>query len=147
MTSLRLFLKEKNYTWVKLETTLTGHYKLELELNEVKGDFILDTGASNTCVDFNAAETFKLFAENSDVKAAGAGAVDMLTKLSTKNTITINGWKDEGVNVVLFDLSHVNTALIDHEIGSVDGILGADILQSGKAIIDYQYHCLYLKRK
>ena len=111
MTSLRLFLKEKNYTRIKLETTLTGHYKLELKLNGVPGHFILDTGASNTCVDFNAVGNFNLFAENSDIKAAGAGATDMLTKLSTGNKIDINGWKNGGVNVVLFDLSHVNTAL------------------------------------
>ncbi len=147
MTSLRLFLKEKKYTRIKLESTLTGHYKLELKLNGVSGDFILDTGASNTCVDFSAAENFKLFAENSDIKAAGAGAIDMLTKLSTNNTLDINSWHNDAVNVVLFDLSHVNTALINHDIGSVDGILGADVLTEGKAIIDYQYNCLYLKRK
>lgn len=146
MTSLRLFLKDKKYTRIKLKTTLTGHYKMELRLNGVAGEFILDTGASNTCLDFNAVETFKLFAENSEIKAAGAGAIDMLTKLSTGNSIDINGWKNDNINVVLFDLSHVNTALIDHNIGSVDGILGADVLKMGKAIIDYQYNCLYLKK-
>ena len=146
MTSLRLFLKQKKYVRVKLETTLTGHYKLEVKLNGVSGNFILDTGASNTCVDFNAVEKFKLFAENSDIKAAGAGAVDMLTKISLDNTISIKKWKYKKILVVLFDLSHVNTALITHDIKAVDGILGADILKIGNAVIDYKYHCVYFKK-
>lgn len=144
--SLRQFLEQKDYERIKLSTTQTGHYKFCLSLNNVKGTFILDTGASNTCVDLNAIDQFNLFAEDSDIKAAGAGAINMITQISSDNTIEINSWKCTGVDIVLFDLSHVNTALIDHEIAAVDGIVGADLLNIGKAIIDYGKHCLYLKR-
>ncbi|HEA29282.1 MAG TPA: acid protease [Leeuwenhoekiella sp.] len=145
MASLRQFLKEKGYHSIKLTETHTGHFKINLKLNGVIGSFILDTGASNTCVDFKAADQFKLFAEDSDVKAAGAGAVDMFTQISSNNTVAIENWSIADVDVVLFDLSHVNTALTDHDILGVDGIIGADILNQAKAVIDYEYHCLYLK--
>jgi len=46
----------------------------------------------------------------------------------------------------LFDLSHVNTALTQHNAKKVDGIIGADILRKGKAIIDYNKNVLYLKK-
>ena len=46
---------------------------------------------------------------------------------------------------MLLDLSHVNTALTEHHAEAVDGIIGADILEKGKAIIDYNKHILYLR--
>ena len=48
-------------------------------------------------------------------------------------------------HLVIFDLSHVNEALQQHKAKPVHGIIGADILLEGKAIIDYYNHCLYLK--
>jgi hypothetical protein len=43
-----------------------------------------------------------------------------------------------------FDLSHVNEALIQHKSKPVHGIIGADVLLKGKAIVDYYNHYLYL---
>ena len=42
-------------------------------------------------------------------------------------------------------MSHVNEALTHYKTKPVDGIIGADVLLKGKAIIDYSNHCLYLK--
>ncbi len=91
-------------------------------------------------------EHFKLEATDSKIKAAGAGAVDMETQQSTKNILEISGWKYHNLNLVLFDLSHVNTALKNHGAKTVEGIIGADILEKGKAIIDYKKKRLYLKK-
>ena len=70
----------------------------------------------------------------------------MVTKISKSNTIKINTWKREELPIILFDLTHVNMALENHNAQKVHGILGADILNLGKGIIDYQYNCLYLKK-
>ncbi|WP_242130784.1 retropepsin-like aspartic protease family protein [Aestuariivivens marinum] len=145
MQSLYEFLSTKNYTRVKLHLTKTNHFEINATINGIKGVFILDTGASNSCVDFEAIETFKLQAEDSMVKAAGAGAIDMDTKTAKKNKIKIGKWKNNKVVLVLFNLTHVNTALIKHNARPVDGIIGADILKKAKAIIDYQKKYLYLK--
>lgn len=143
--SLDKFLLEKGYTKVKLKLTKTNHFEIKATINGVKGLFILDTGASNSCVSFNAIETFKLIAQDSDVKAAGAGAVNMLTQVSKNNQVSIGKWKKDKVVLVLFNLSHVNTALIDHNSNPVDGIIGADILKKAKAVIDYDKNYVYLK--
>jgi len=45
----------------------------------------------------------------------------------------------------LFNLTHVNTALTNHNSNPVDGIIGADILKKTSAIIDYNKKYLYLK--
>lgn len=145
MASLRQHLTRKGYKRIKLTPVGTGHLKFAATINGVLGEFILDTGASNTCIGFEDLERFKLFAEDSEVKAAGAGAIDMLTQISQDNLIEIDTWSTRSVSIVLFDLSHVNQALINHEASPVSGIIGADILKKGKAVIDYQYDCLYLK--
>lgn len=145
MASLREFLLDKGYTRIRLFPTQTNHLELKAKLNGVEGSFILDTGASSSCVGFDAAAHFGLLSEESEVLAAGAGAIDMPTKLSQDNHLQIGKWKLDKLNVVLFDLSSVNTALENHNAKAVHGILGADLLNSGKGIIDYQYNCLYLK--
>ena len=145
MPSLREFLLSKNYYRTRLFPTVTNHLEMKAKINGVEGSFILDTGASSSCIDFKFAEKFKLLSEKSEVLAAGAGAIDMTTELSRKNTIKIHKWEYNKLDIVLFDLTHVNTALENHNATPVDGILGADILNKGKGIIDYQYNCLYLK--
>ncbi len=145
MSTLRKLLIQKNYHRIKLVFTKTNHFEVKAILNGVEGNFIVDTGASNSCVGFEAVEKFNLFAQDSDVKAAGAGATDMLTQLSKKNSIQIGHWARKRISLILFDLNHVNAALIAHQAEPVDGIIGADILKRGKAVIDYERKCLYLK--
>lgn len=145
MPSLREFLLSKGYCRSRLFPTITNHLEMSAKINGVEGSFILDTGASSSCIDFSFAETFHLFSEDSDVLAAGAGATDMITKLSRKNEISIHKWTYQKLDIVLFDMSHVNTALENHNASPVHGILGADVLNLGKGVIDYQYNCLYLK--
>lgn len=145
MESLKDFLLEKGYTKVKLKLTKTNHFEIKATINGVKGLFILDTGASSSCVGFEAVETFKLKAKDSEVKAAGAGATDMLTQVSKRNELKIGKWKKSRVALILFNLTHVNTALTTHNAKPVDGIIGADILKKSKAIIDYEKKYLYLK--
>src|SRR5690606_24885230 len=107
---------------------------------------ILDTGASNSCVDFTNVEYFNLIAADSKTKAAGAGAVGMLTKLSMANTLKMSRWKFADLHLVIFDLSHVNLALTQHKAKPVQGIIGADVLIPFEAIIDYSTNSLYLKK-
>ena len=144
--NLKKILLRKGYTIIKLKKINTNHFELSAKLNGVKGKFILDTGASNSCVDINLAEKFRLKVEDSETKAAGAGAIGMETKLATHNKLKLSQWKYSNCTIVLFDLTHVNTALIEHNAKAVDGIIGADILEKGKAIIDYNKHSLYLKK-
>jgi len=144
MKTLQEFLLRKGYTKIKLHLTKTNHFEIKATINDVKGVFIVDTGASSSCVGFDAVDTFKLTAQDSKIKAAGAGATDMMTQISKKNRLKIGGWKKEKVALILFNLTHVNTALINHNATPVDGIIGADILKKAKAVIDYEKKYLYL---
>lgn len=118
---------------------------MQVKVNGISGNFILDTGASNSCVGIEFAEDFLLITEESEIKAAGAGSTELLTQTSTKNTVEIKNWKNNKIDLVLIDLTHINTALENHQASTIKGIIGADILQKGKAVIDYKTKCLYLK--
>ena len=145
MSTLRKLLIEKGYERIPLKFTGTNHLEFRAKINDIDGTFLLDTGASSSCVGFDRVEYFKLFAEDSDIRAAGAGATNMLTQVSANNTLKIDSWKMKGLELVLFDLKHVNQALTDHNADPVHGIIGADVLKKGKAVIDYKNKCLYLK--
>lgn len=147
MSSLKKILLKKGYVKIPLVITASNHLEIFAKINKVKGRFILDTGASNTCVGLDKIDFFHLVSIDSDVMAAGAGATNMTTRLSHNNHLKIGDWKNKNQEIVLFDLSHVNTALTAHNALPVDGIIGADILLRSKAYIDYKNHCLYLKKK
>jgi len=147
METLKDFLINKGYSEIKLKFTKTNHFEIKASINGVTGRFILDTGASGSCVGFEAIERFNLKVKDSEIKAVGAGASDMMTKISKSNDLKIGKWKKNRVALILFNLSHVNNGLINHNAEPVDGIIGADILKKGKAVIDYEKKYLYLKLK
>ena len=71
----------------------------------------------------------------------------MDTLISKKNNIKIGKTNFKNHSLILFDLSHVNLALENHNCEIVDGIIGADILKKGEAVIDYKKKYLYLRYK
>jgi predicted aspartyl protease len=145
MDTLKDFLQIRGYSKIKLKFTTTNHFEIKASINGIKGTFILDTGASGSCVGFEAIQRFKLSVKDSEIKAVGAGASNMTTKISNSNELKIGKWKKKRVALILFNLTHVNDGLMNHNAKPVDGIIGADILKKGKAIIDYDKKYLYLK--
>jgi len=144
--NLHNILLRKRYVKIKLKKINTNHFELKAKVNGVSGKFILDTGASNSCIDVKLAEKFDLQVEDSDTKAAGAGAIGMETKITSKNKLKLGKWRFNNFNIVLFDLTHVNMALSEHNADEIDGIIGSDILEKGKAIIDYNKKSLFLRK-
>ena len=128
-----------------MQTLTTNHYVLVATLNGVEGRFILDTGASTTCVSAELTAHFHLNAKPSKEKASSASANELDTEVAHHNELVIGSWSSKRRSVVLFDMQAVNHALQKLDIKSVNGIIGADILQSTKAVIDYQNDWLYLK--
>ena len=145
MNTLYQFLRSRGYTRVRLLTLPTNHYVVIATLNGTLGRFILDTGASTTCVSTELATHFHLNPKPSEEKASSASANELDTEVAHHNELVIGSWSSKRRSVVLFDMQAVNHALQRHDIEAVDGIIGADILQSVNAIIDYKNDWLYLK--
>ena len=147
MQDLKEFLLDQGYVRVKLKKTITNHFEIKAKINGIMGNFILDTGASKSCVGIDESSHFDLKTEASDHKASGAGPSEIDTLISSKNNIEVGKFKLKKISLILIDLSHINKALEKQEASPVKGILGADILLKGKAIIDYNKKYLYLLNK
>jgi len=145
MNTLYQFLRKRGYGRVRLLTLPTNHYVVNATLNGTGGRFILDTGASTTCVSTELATHFHLNPKPSEEKASSASSNELETELAHNNELLIGPWSSKRRSVVLFDMQAVNNALQKHHIETVDGIIGADILQSVNAIIDYKNDWLYLR--
>ena len=142
--TLNKFLKRKGYSSVKLIFLETKHYLIEAKVNGVSGRFILDTGASNSCVCTTLENNFNIISKETIEKASSATSEISNTKISKNNTIQIGKWENK-INLITFDMSHINHALNEKKIDSVSGIIGADILKKSKAILDYNKNKLYIK--
>lgn len=145
MDDLKTLLEKEKYKRIKFKISSTQHLLIRGKINGVEGKFILDTGASNSCVGFEAIDHFTLYAKDSETRAAGAGGTGMITQTSLQNYLQLGRWKDKDFGLVIFDMSHVNEALRAYKAKPVHGIIGADVLIKGSAIIDYKNFCLYLK--
>jgi predicted aspartyl protease len=142
--TLNKFLKTSGYCSVKLIFLETKHYLMEAKVNSVSGRFILDTGASNSCVCISLEDKFKVISQKSKEKASSANSEMTHTKISKSNAIQIGKWEDK-IDLISFDMNHINNALSQKKVPPIDGILGADILKKSKAILDYKTNRLYLK--
>lgn len=140
------FLKSVGYISVKLKLLKTNHYLLKACINGVEGKFILDSGASSSCICLSLEDKFKISSKKNKIKASSATSNMEDTRLSKNNTIELRKWRST-INLVSIDMTHINRVLSEKETESVDGIIGADVLKKSKAVIDYESNKLYLKIK
>lgn len=142
---LNTFLKQDKYCSVKLKRLKTNHLQLKAKINGISGVFILDTGASNSCIDLKLSDFFKTKSTISTEKASSATNEISNTMISKKNTIEIGKWSKDKFQIVLFDMSHINKTLNEQGAKNVSGIIGSDLLKKGNGVIDYSSKKLFLK--
>ena len=105
---------------------------------------MIDTGASNSCVDKTRADYFNLEAEGDNLPLQGAGQEKLFAQSSRKSSLYYLDHEIYHLNFMLIDMNTINAALAEQEEENIDGIIGADILYKKKAVIDYDQCCLYL---
>ena len=142
---LKSLLKKSGYLSISFKRLKTNHIQVKAEINSVKGVFIIDTGASNSCIDLKLCDFYNINYEKSAEKASSATDQISNTMISKKNQIKIGKWFKKNMTIVLFDMTFINKTLNEHGIEGVSGIIGSDLLKKGKAIIDYSENKLFLK--
>src|SRR3954463_9695659 len=71
--TLEQFLTSQNYQRIALQKNNIGHFVIKGKVNGVDAIFILDTGASATCLDFESSKKFNLILKDISGSASGYG--------------------------------------------------------------------------
>lgn len=144
MTDIISVLEQQNYFSISFRVRKSNHLFVHGKINKIKGLFLIDTGASNTCIDSNEKDFFKLLSKPHKAKASGAGSNEMQAELSLNNQIELGKWRKANIDLILLDLTHVNIALNEYGLPKVHGIIGSDLLKKHNAIIHYPLQLLFI---
>ena len=116
----------------------SNHIIINCKINGIDGLFIIDTGASNFCIDFLSADKFNLCLIKSDEKAYSATNKINDIYYSKNNILEIGNYKNNKFEVLLFNMTNINNSLKEKKVKKIDGIIGGDTLKELNANIDYK---------
>ena len=130
--------------FTKLKILKTKHILCKALINGKKAKLLIDTGASNSCINSVLQDHFELQKYGEPFQASGASEGKMEAIMTLNCNIKL-GKKFNGKQAfALLDLSHANRTLTDQGIQEIDGVIGADFLKENKATINYFEGKLYL---
>tara|TARA_X000000950_G_C13828672_1_gene625129 strand:- start:170 stop:568 length:399 start_codon:yes stop_codon:yes gene_type:complete len=127
---------------IKIKILDSNHILINCKINNVNGNFILDSGASNSCINIKEAKKFKLEFKNSNEKASSVNSKIDQIFYSKNNILEIYPIKKNNFEIIVFDMTNVTNSLKKYEI---DGIIGGDLLVEFNAIINYEKRELSLQ--
>lgn len=143
--NLPAYLKSLGYIEVPFTFTRVNHIVVHARVNGEDVVLIVDTGASRTCIAESSADRLGLTSGRVE-KVAVSFALPKKTKaLSKLKTLDIGSLHLTNFQAWLVDFSYLNMIVQMKGEEFCDGVLGADILKSMSAVIDYRGSKLYLK--
>lgn len=109
---------------------------------------VLDTGASKTVLDKTSIEKYIATDDllSSDKLSTGLGTNSMESFILYLPSFNIGKLKIENFEAAVLDLSSISAAYESLQLPPVIGVIGGDILQKHKAVIDYNKLELKLSR-
>ena len=137
--------KRNNYQSKKFKILKSGHLIADSYVNGVSAKLIIDTGASNSCIDSNSVEKFKIKIENYNEQASSATEKIKNMYISKENSINLVGFSIENLKLFVFDMGHINETLKENEPIKIHGIIGNDIMSKHGAVISFSEKKIYLK--
>ena len=144
-TFLKDLLNNQQFVKVKLYKIKTQHLICFGSINNVKATFLIDTGASNSCISLENIDVYDLETEGEKFEASGASDKKMEAILSKECKFKLGRFSMKKQKFVLLDLNHINSLLESQNVKKINGIIGAEFLKATKAIIDYDNLDLFLK--
>ena len=142
---LKDLLNKQQFVKVKLYKIKTQHLICFGSINNVKATFLIDTGASNSCISLKNIDVYDLKTEGEKFEASGASDKKMEAILSKECKFKLGRFSMKKQKFVLLDLNHINSLLESQNVKKINGIIGAEFLKATKAIIDYDNLDLFLK--
>ena len=104
---LNKFLDTAGYISIRLKKTKSQHLVTKLEVNGFEGLFLIDTGASNSCIRLDKEIHFMLIAKENTLELSGAGSEKLEAKPTTKSSIAYNGLFLVPLKFFLLDMTSI----------------------------------------
>lgn len=107
--------------------------------HQLRGKWVIDTGASKTVFDLNHSNYFELSESQApDIRSAGIGEGNIDTQtgilpILILGDIELNNWP-----VAIIDLGHINELYKQFTNENIVGLLGSDFLVQHQARIDFR---------
>lgn len=141
-------LTQNNYRPSALQKTVVGHFEMLVSIDGIDTHFIVDTGAAKTVVDLSFARLHNLELQESNICVTGLGTNRMVLYRIKSATLMVGEFTLVLPELYSIDLRHVRQSLMEKGVARpANGIIGADILNHHKAIIDYANQLLYLQKQ
>ncbi len=132
---------------VPVRNVKPGHQLVEASINGVKGDFVLDTGANLTVVSTAQAQRFGLAADKGGI--LGSGPARFAGGSGTARQVGVESFLVGDIalrqrRVLIAELGPLLDALGQASGREVSGVIGQDVLNEHRAIIDVSRPMLYV---
>lgn len=129
---------------VKLRCNATQHLWCKAQINGKKARLLIDTGASNSCLNWECLENFNVETEGDAFEASGATEGKISAIQSKPCSLRLGKIQLSDFSFMILDMEHINTSLLHHGAKPIDGIIGADFLLQYNVVIDYGLKCMFL---
>lgn len=115
------------------------HILVKCRLNkELKGHFIIDTGASMTVIDKRLAGTYIDLSESpAEIHSSGITSQPLEVLTGKLEEMKIGKFVIQDFPVVMIDLEHINNLYRQFSDKQILGLLGGDFLKEHQAVIRY----------
>ena len=122
----------------------TGHHLVEATLNGRPALFVLDTGANLTVLDEDHVRAFGL--DESGARRGSGAAIGgaVAARQHSIDSLTVGGIDIRQRRIVVADLGHLTSTMTPLAGGTVHGLIGQDVLNEHRAVIDMAKPLLYL---
>lgn len=125
------------------------HLMIKGEINSLKANILLDTGASKTIMDVGRVSHYLDNPEVNefDKPIMGMGNDKIESWTTSLSDFSIGACSLSDWPVVLVDLKPINDSYAVYDLPRIDMVLGGDLLMYLKAIIDYQNKVFIINMK
>ncbi len=133
------------FTAIPLRTAATtGHHLVEARVNGRDGLFVLDTGANVSVIDDDHVATFGL--ANQATRRGGGIAIGgvVAARQVAIESLALGGVPVRQRRMVVADVGNLMAAMRPFAGGAVHGLIGQDVLNEHRAVIDMDGPLLYL---
>lgn len=117
------------------------HLMVNAKINNKKANLLIDTGASRTVFDKNKINAFikdtKYEIEKNEKLSTGLGTNSLQSEALVMDEFKLDKIRIKNYPAIILDMMHINQSYSRLDLPYIDGVLGGDLLNKYKAVINY----------